>query len=263
MPPTAPADWSAPRRVVFLHRSVGGALVRNGLVDMYDVLAELNAARGTNLELWHHFCGAGPYWNRYYDGNDAWIQPNFGPGVEESPSATPEQWERVFCAPDVQYVAARDSLDNFRVILFKSGYDNTIVYASDRAETWRNNYRAMRDSPFFADPERRIIVMGFAPNREGLGGCTQADADSSRAFNDWLEEWFVGDRKNLFVFPLFDQLAGADNWLRDEYEIVANDNDAHPNVYACGIVGRELMTFIHAVSMQEADPTAVPAPRPD
>ncbi len=262
-PVAAAAAWTAPQRVLFMHRSVGGALLRNGTVDMFEVLAELNAEHGTAVELWHHFCGVGPYWNRYYDGDDTWIQPNFGPALEEFPAVLPDQWLRIFSDPAPSYVAARDSIDNFRVILFKSGYDNTVSVASDRAERWRQEYRAIRDTDFVRDPGRRFIVLGFPPMREGVGGATQADADSARAFNTWLVEEFVRGRGNLYGFPFFDRLAGPDNWLRDEYGIVANPGDSHPNVYGCTVVGRELVTFIHAVARQgarpgpEADPVRV------
>lgn len=257
-PAVAPtAAWSAPKRVLFLHRSVGLALVRNGVVDMFDVLRQLNAGQGTAIEMWHHGCGTDPYWNRYYDGSDRQIVPNFGTALSEPMYVSPEHWKMIFCDAGPQYVAARDSIDNFRVIAFKSGYDNTVQYASERAVQWRQLYRTMKSSPIFADSTRRIIVLGFPPNREGLGASTQADADSSRAFNQWLVEEFVRDRANLFGFPLFDRLAGADNWLRDEYEIVSNPYDAHPNAYGCEIVGRELMTCIYEVATRSERPRRV------
>jgi hypothetical protein len=253
-----PTTWVTPQRVLFLHRSVGGNLIRNGAVDMYDVLAQLNAEYGTDLELWHHFCGTPPWWNRYYDGDDQEVLPRFGPGLYEQPFITPGQLKKIFCDPQPQYVAVRDSIDNFRVVLFKSGYDNTITYADDDAEEWRGYYRTMKESEIFTDPSRRIIVLGFPPTREGLGTYTQVEADSSRAFNDWLVHHYVTDRTNLFAFPLFDRLAGEDNWLRDEYELVDYPNDAHPNAYGCEIVGGELMAFIYAVATQTG-PVAVPA----
>lgn len=258
--------WSIPRRVLFLHRSVGFALIRNGAVGMYDVLGQLNAEHGTEIEMWHHGCGTSPYWNRYFDGSDRLVEPNFGPALSEPLYASPEHWKKIFCDGDPQYVAARDSIDNFRVIVFKSGYDNTVSYASERAGQWRQLYRTMRESAFFSDPTRRIIVLGFPPTREGLGVATQADADSSRAFNEWLVEEFIRGRANLFGFPLFDRLAGEDNWLRDEYELVAYPNDAHPNPLGCEIVGRELMTYIHQIArlgeqpeQLEMNPHSVPA----
>ena len=52
-------------RILFLHRSVGGRLVRDGQPDMYETLAQLNQEHGTSNQLWHHFCGTPPYWNRY------------------------------------------------------------------------------------------------------------------------------------------------------------------------------------------------------
>jgi len=245
----APApDWSIPTRILFLHRSVGVALIRSGAVGMYDVLGELNGTHGTAIEMWHHGCGTDPYWNRYYDGDDQQVVPNFGTALSEPLYASPEHWKKIFCDPDPQYVAARDSIGAFRVIAFKSGYDNTVRYATDRAGQWRQLYRTMRESPLLADPTRRIIVLGFPPNREGLGPATQADADSSRAFNDWLVGEFVRGRANLYAFPLFDRLAGADNWLRDEYERVDAPYDAHPNDYGCEIVGRELMAFLYEVA---------------
>jgi hypothetical protein len=255
---TTPApDWTIPRRVLFLHRSVGTALIRNGAVDMYDVLRELNAGHGTAIQMWHHGCGTDPYWDRYYDGSDQQVMPNFGTALTEPLYASPEHWKKIFCDADPQYVAARDSIDNFRVVIFKSGYDNTVAYASDRAGQWRQLYRAMKSSAIFADATRRIIVLGFPPMRRGMGTADQADADSSRAFNDWLVGDFVRDRANLFAFPLFDRLAGADNWLRDEYEITTNPNDSHPNAYGCEIVGRELMTFIYETATRDERPSKV------
>ncbi len=249
----AAATWTQPRRVVWIHRSVGGNIIRKGDVDMYDVLDSLNAVHGTDLELWHHFSGGPPYWNRYYDGDDAQVIPNFGPALDESNQLHPQHLMRIFCSDDPQYVAARDSIDEFKLILFKSGYDNTVPYGTDRTGLWRDCYRAMKDSPLLSDPSRRVIVMGFPPLRYGLGAATQADADSCRAFNEWLVEDFVADRDNLFGFPLWDIMAGPNNWLRPQYEMIDVAIDSHPNEYGSEIIGRYLMRFIHEVARQEGD----------
>ncbi len=262
-PAAAPAaTWTFPHRVLWLHRSVGGNIVRNGAVDMYDVLDSLNAVHGTDLEFWHHFCGSPPYWNRYYDGNDEWVEPNFGPAIGEPEQLQPRHLKSIFCDDDPQYVAARDSIDEFKLILFKSGYDNTIALATDQVAEWRDLYRTMKDSPLFTDLSRRIIVMGFPPNRQGVGPATQADADSGRAFNEWLVEEYVADRDNLFGFPLWDIMADTDNWLRDEYELVDYPNDGHPNAYGSEIIGRFLMRFIHELARQPGDPDPPALPRP-
>lgn len=234
-------------RVLFLHRSVGGNIVRNGDPDMYEVLAELNAHYKASVELWHHFCGTDPWWNRYYDGADTQVTPNFGPAMHEPLYAQPLHWKKIFCDPDPQYAAARDSIDNFDIILFKSGYDNTIAGAASKTAGWRDNYNDMKSSPIFSDPTRRIIVLGMPPVREGFGSATQADADSARAFAEWLGESFILGRGNFYMFPLFDVMADTDNWLRDEFEM-ANINDSHPNDDGSTIIGRELMTYIHAVA---------------
>lgn len=257
----ASATWISPRRVLWLHRSVGANIVRCGDMTMYDVLDSLNTVHGTDLELWHHFCGSSPYWNRYYDGNDDWVEPNFGPAITEGLQMRPAHLKAIFCDDDSQYVAARDSIDEFDLILFKSGNDNTIAYATERTAQWRDFYRTMKDSPLFTDPSRRIIIMGFPPLRRFRGGATQADADSSRAFNQWLVEEYVADRDNLFGFPLWDIMTGADNWLREEYEKVDYPNDSHPNDYGSEVVGRFLMRFIHEVARQPGDPVP-PAPFP-
>ena len=132
----------------------------------------------------------------------------------------------------------------------------------DEIAEWRDLYRTMKDSPLFTDPSRRIIVMGFPPNRQGVGPATQADADSGRAFNEWLMEEYVADRDNLFGFPLWDIMADTDNWLRDEYELVDYPNDGHPNAYGSEIIGRFLMRFIHEVARQPGDPDPPALPRP-
>ena len=259
--PEKTTAWQGADRILFLHRSVGFALIRNGAVDMYDVLDRLNSKHNTDVRMWHHGCGSNPYWNRYYDGDNLQVIPNFGSAMSEPQYANPEHWKKIFCDPDSQYIAARDSIDNFRVIIFKSGYDNTVPYATDKAEQWRQFYRTMKDSEIFTDPTKRIIVLGFVPMRGGIGHATQADADSSRAFNQWLVQEFVLDRDNLFSFPLFDQLAGPDNWLKDEYERVENPSDSHPNAYGCEIVGGELMKFMYSVARFNGEPVHVDVQR--
>jgi len=164
----AQTAWPTAERILFLHRSVGFALIRSGDVNMYDVLTMLNSKHDTNVEMWHHGCGSNPYWDRYYDGDNLQVIPNFGPAMSEPLYVNPQHWEKIFCDSDPQYVAARDSIDNFRVIIFKSGYDNTAPHAADRAELWRQSYRAMKDSDIFNDATKRIIVLGFPPLREGL-----------------------------------------------------------------------------------------------
>lgn len=256
-----PAAWPSAERILFLHRSVGFALIRNGAVDMYDVLDRLNSKNNTDVRMWHHGCGSNPYWDRFYDGDNLQVIPNFGSAMSEPQYANPEHWKKIFCDPDSQYIAARDSIDNFRVIIFKSGYDNTVPYATDKTEQWRQFYRTMKDSEIFTDRTKRIIVLGFVPMRGGIGHATQADADSSRAFNQWLVQEFVLDRDNLYSFPLFDQLAGADNWLKDDYERVEYPSDSHPNDYGCEIVGGELMKFIYSVARSNGEPVHVDVQR--
>ncbi len=252
--PAAAAPWSAPRRILFLHRSVGTVLIRDGEIGMYDVLGSLNAEHGTAVEMWHHGWGTSPYWNRYYDGADQQVEPNFGPATSEPLYANPEHWRRVFGDDAPPYAAARDSIDGFRVVAFKSGYDNTVQHAAERAGRWRRTYRQISRTAFVADPGRRFVLLGFPPTRRGLGPSTQADADSARAFNDWLVREFARGRGNLFAFPLFDRLAGPDNWLRDEYERVDSPYDAHPNAYGCEVVGRELMTYLYEVAVRDRPP---------
>jgi len=247
-------------RILFMHRSVGGNLVRNGDPNMYQVLDELNATFGTTNRLWHHFIGAPPYWNRYYDDLDEQVIPNFGPAVEEGLGASPEYWQRIFCNSEAKYVAARDSIDNFRVIVFKSGYDNMVPYASTRCAEWREEYNAIKNGEFIRNPRLRVVTLGFPPIREGMLGSTQADADSAREFTRWLEEYWPRGRGNLYVFNLFDALAAEDNWLRDEYEL-DNPNDSHPNHLGCTVVGRALMVFLHEVS-RRGSPTPTPGPDP-
>ena len=100
-----------------------------------------------------------------------------------------------------------------------------------------------------------VLVAGVAVTSLGfLGNATQADADSSRAFNEWLMEEYVADRDNLFGFPLWDIMADSDNWLREEYEKVGYPNDSHPNDYGSEITGRFLMRVIHEVARQPGDP---------
>ena len=107
-----------------------------------------------------------------------------------------------------------------------------------------------------SSPSARIHSASSRGARAGAAAdrVTQAAADSSRAFNDWLADDFVRGRGNLFAFPLFDRLADADNWLREEYELVANPDDSHPNILGCTIVGRELMTFLHETALRRPRP---------
>lgn len=264
-PPAADPDKAIPAslpeaRLLFLHRSVGGNLVRNGQPDMYQVLDQLNQQHATSNELWHHYCGSAPYWNRYYDGNDEQVEPNFGPAINEQPSATPEHWLRLFTDPGADYAAARDSMDNFRVIAFKCGYDNTVPYAVERAAQWREQFNAMKDCDFFRDPRRRLVITGFPPIREGMLGATQADADSARAFSRWLSDVWPRGRGNLHVFPLFDLMAGPDNWLCDEYEL-DQPNDSHPNVLGSTEVGGVLARFLYRVANEKAPVDEPPAPQ--
>lgn len=238
-------------RLLFLHRSVGGNLVRQGQPGMYEVLEELNVRHGSAHTLWHHYCGSNPYWNRYYDSQDQQVEPNFGPAMHEVLFASPEHWRRIFCDAAPQYVAARDSIGAFKVIAFKSGYDNTIPFAAERIGEWKAQYLAMKQSSFFQDPDRRLVALGMPPIREGMLGASQADADSARAFARWLEQEWPRGRGNLHVFPLFDLLAGDDNWLRDDYEMDV-PNDSHPNVLGSTELARALMTFLHRVARGDA-----------
>lgn len=231
-------------RVLFIHHSTGGNLIRQGEA------RERFRAADPRIEFWDHgydptgirkllgiraFAGSPAHGLR--DGSGA-LQPQTWhfPGNNTDPDGLARLFQQPVFNPSRN--ALSHALD-FDVIIFKSCYPVTAIADDGQLQTYRSHYLSIQTT-IDHFPDRLFIPMTPPPLRASL--TTPQQAARARQFADWMQsEEFLGKdktrRKNIAVFDFFDALAApADdeqyaNTLRPRY-CLPDVNDSHPNQLA-------------------------------
>ncbi len=215
-----------PKKMVFLHHSVG----RNWL---NDGLREELMSRGIAVQSITY----GDEIGEETDMNN-WV-PKFENNIEQ-----------IF---DFGY---NDSETQNDIIMFKSCFPNSdIIGAGDekgnpyQPEKTLNNYHAVFDSLktiFSAHPDKQFIYVTSPPLHKLK---TNAEnAARAREFTKWIKSDFVKRYKdetgldNFIVFDLFDVLANDQNVLKDNYS--DREGDSHPNYLANKTASKSFIKFL-------------------
>ena len=237
----------------FLHHSTGSGLIQAG--GMRAVFAASNSAHGTGFEFWDHGYNEGGL----TDPDGQATGRNYAiPNDNTDPDGLYYLW----ASSEADAVDARSLiLANHQVIAFKSCFPASNIPDAAALESYKAWYLAMR-SVFDMYPGRLFVVMPPPPLHRLAS--TSAAAANARAFANWLESSeFLGGHSNVCCFDLFNRLAGADNFLKYEYEGSHSNEDSHPNLAANRAVGPALAAFLMDAAARygaEAPPDAPAAP---
>ena len=98
-------------------------------------------------------------------------------------------------------------------------------------------------------PDKLFIVVTQPPLNPAE--TNSEEAERAKLLSDWLtSEDYLGDRRNLYAFNLFDYLA-EDDPTADDYsmlaEIYRNGGDSHPNQRANQEIGPVFADYIKGV----------------
>ncbi|EKD27623.1 MAG: hypothetical protein ACD_79C00653G0004, partial [uncultured bacterium] len=215
---------AANERIVFLHHSTGGNVYSQGGVAAW--FTNYNSANGTAFQITERAYPNTPYpWNNYpYDYWNLWIN-----GSCNSASSGIE------CMSTIT--------QNYEVIIYKHCFPGADVLAdtgtpsvsSSRKslENYKLQYRALR-TLMDSYPSKIFIVWTLAP-RHRLA-TNAGNASRAKQFVDWVKNDFLTEdgksHSNIYIFDFWNIVAGADNFLKYEYEGSHTGSDSHPNTLA-------------------------------
>ncbi len=222
-----------PVRMVFLHHSVGGGILYKG--GLRDSLLKLGVViRG---------CTYGDEIGDRTDMND-WL-PKFQNDMKRILD---------FKAHPNKYYEDGKTND---IIMFKSCFPNSRIVSEGEgsgnptsSEKTIANYKATFENlrtEMVKYPNKVFIYMTAPPNVPAA--TTPENAQRAREFNVWLINEYLPKFKeetglnNLFIYDLFNLLAGDDNCLKKEYRWDENTRDSHPNDKAKKDVSENFVKF--------------------
>ncbi|MGQ9573071.1 MAG: hypothetical protein ACUVX1_12550 [Chloroflexota bacterium] len=215
------------RRVIFLHHSIGAALIEQG-----DVRSRLSAL---GYEFYDHGYNAdglvladGSESGRDFDVPDDNTDPDgfadiFAQPLHEPPNNT------------FSY------LMQYGVIAFKSCFPVSDIQSDEQLAEYKSYYLSIRDR--MDEFPNKIFIVVTSPPQVAEYTDSQA-AGRARAFADWLaSDEYLGGHPNVFTFDFFDLLADpSTNMLRADYQ--SAEDDAHPNELANQAIGPLFADFI-------------------
>lgn len=221
-------DAAVPTNLFFLHHSTGDGFVVQG--NMRGYIKKYNTKNKTTFQFWDHG----------YNGDGLRNPAGQSTGTSyEIPddNTDPIGLYRLWAKNDAQARYSRDLiLANHQVIAFKSCFPASCVPDTATLNQYKKWYMAIRK---LVDKRKdRVFVVMSTPPLHRLS-TNPVEAANARAFANWLKSSaFLGTRRNLYCFDLFDVLAAPDdgsdtaNMLRYEYEASHSDGDSHPNLKA-------------------------------
>jgi hypothetical protein len=219
------------KNIIFLHHSVGQNMIAQGSV------RELLAQEG--YRFWDHDYN----WPGLSDAAGKLVGYNYNiPGDNTDPDGLIGIFSQpLFDLP----LNTLSGLMQHEVIAFKSCFPASAIASDEQLAQHQAWYLEIRN---FMDqhPEKMFLVITqppLNPAETSAGAATRA-----RAFANWLKsDMFLGERRNVATFDLFDLLAennlqAADaNMLRQDYR---QGGDSHPTQAANAIVGPQFAEFI-------------------
>lgn len=223
-------------KIIFLHHSTGSGVYSGGNVSGW--FSSYNSNNLTQYQISERSYPTTPYpWENYpYDYWNLWIN-----GACNSSD------------PDIECM--NTLTQDYDVVIYKHCFPGAGVLADTGSpsisssrkslENYKLQYRALRDM-MDSYPDNIFIIWTLAP----LHRLASNDNDAARAkqFVDWVKGDFLTEdsqpHPNIYIFDFFGNAAGADNYLRYEYEISHSSSDSHPNTLANQTIGPIFAQFI-------------------
>ncbi|MGB3023609.1 MAG: hypothetical protein WBB39_02270 [Candidatus Saccharimonadales bacterium] len=213
------------KKILFLHRSVGENLIKDG--KMYELIAthgddELSDFNQNTSVL------------RDADGSRKTDM------VMPGGNTTPRDFAALF--RDDYHSPLKDLTMEFDAIVIKSCYPNSNIKSSAELHEVQNYYRSIAQY-LTQHADKKLIILTSPPLIPLL--TNRANATRARELAYWLAHTEFGE--NVSIFNLFDELANNSgtqaNMLRREYRRIL-PFDAHPNKLASQTIAPKLIQFI-------------------
>lgn len=213
------------RKVLFIHHSTGGNLIKEG--NLRDELKKLDLT----IELWDHnynlnsvfklFLARFTHLKGLSDNSGKVTGTDYNIIVSNN---SPREYAEIFSRDPNE--STIKSILNYDVIAFKNCYPTTRIATDEQLEEDIKYYKVIRDN-LKKYPNKKFIVFTPPPARKettNMGQSTRA-----KKLVDFLNsKEFMGDSKNIYVFDFYNLLADENGFLKKEYNRLL-PWDSHPN----------------------------------
>lgn len=223
--PVVQARSTENMKVLFIHHSTGGNLIKQG-----DLRGELNKI-SPNIEFWDHSYNLFPIlpklvalFTNYTGLSDAQGEMTGKHYNIVVSNNSPKEYAEIF---------ARDPKDptlkavlSYDLIVFKNCFPTTKITSDQQLEEYKTYYVKIRES-VGKYSNKKFILLTPPPLRKEV--TTSENAKRAQELANWLNsDQFITSFGNLFVFDFFQLLADETGFLKSEYTPPIW-LDSHPN----------------------------------
>lgn len=231
------------KRLLFIHHSTGGNLIRQGN------LRELLYKKTINLEFWDHgynlyktlplalfkLVSTITYHTGLSDAHGNLTGIDYDINIRNN---SPLDYEQIFCADPTSSKTLKAILA-FNIVAFKNCFPTTKITSEQLLQDYKQSYINMNKS-FSNYPDKLFIPFTPPPLRKDMTNSEYAKR--AQAFAHWLTtEWKKPN--NVKVFDFYNILADENGYLKEEYTPLI-PIDSHPNKTANIKAANELVNFL-------------------
>jgi hypothetical protein len=238
--PMVQAQSNENMKVLFIHHSTGGNLIKQG-----DLRGELKKI-APNIEFWDHSYNLFPVlpklvalFTNYTGLSDAQGKMTGKQHDIVLSNNSPKEYAEIF---------ARDPNDptlkailNYDVIAFKNCFPTTKITSDEQLEEYKTYYTKIKES-VSKYPNKKFILLTPPPLRKEV--TTSDNAKRAQELANWLNsDQIIKNQGNLFVFDFFQLLSDDYGYLKPEYTPLIWI-DSHPNKKANKTIAPIFAKFI-------------------
>lgn len=216
---------SMSKRILFIHHSTGGNLIKEG--NLREEIRKLNPS----IEFWDHsynlykifplFLANFTHHKGLSDNNGSVIGKDYNIVLSNN---SPKEYADIFSRDPSD--PTLHSILNFDVIAFKNCYPTTRITSDQQLQEDIKYYEQIRES-LKRFPEKQFILVTPPPARANT--TNKESAHRAKKLVEWLRsKEFLNGTRNIHVFDFFTLLADENGVLKREYERLF-PWDSHPN----------------------------------
>ena len=213
------------KRILFIHHSTGGNLIKEG--NLRDEIRKLDS----NIEFWDHNYNLFPLFTYLLAGNThlKGLSDSDGKvtGVDYRitlSNNSPKEYAEIF-ARDPSDLTLKAILD-YDVVAFKNCYPTTRITSDQQLQEDIDYYSSIRNN-LSRYPNTQFVLLTPPPAREETTNLANAER-TKKLVNYLNSSEFVGSTTNIHVFDFFSLLADGTGMLKKKYTRPLFF-DSHPN----------------------------------
>lgn len=225
-------------RVLFIHHSTGGLLLRFGKV------RQLLREKAPNIELWDHgynlsgIFGPLTFRTGLSDGNGKMIGKDFNINISNN---SPKEYLEIFSRKPTDFTLK--NILKFDIVIFKNCFPTTKIETKKKLEDYKGYYlKIMKGISVY---KNKFIIFTPPPLRAEM--TNREWAENARGLSNYINDE-AKKYKNITAFDFFDLLSDKTgvnkNMLKRKYCNFFIPIDSHPNIRANKEMGKKLSDFL-------------------